>query len=230
MPRRDDDPIGFAAEFLAKLRFGRGRGLGVVARAGFLGPLLAQMVEMSQIGPEDNVLILGATEGLVPLAGPRCLRLTVADDLPDEELARLEEVHQGAKPRRIQFMRGKDGVLPSPQGTVDRILAFNWMYRARVPEAVMRGVSWVSHHGCRVLFCEPSVSLDARTARKYSREARLSMPDHQALVAYAGTALTHRRFTPEGLRGMFERAEMKDVQVQEMLHGLVLAVSGRCEF
>jgi len=230
MPRRDADTMGFAAEWLARTRLGRTRGLEKVAGAGLFEPVFESLVDLAKIGPEDNVLVLGATEPLVPLVAPRCLRLTLAEDLTDEELARLERKHEGYGPRKVQFMRGKGGVVPSPQGTVDRILAFGWLYRARVTEAVMKAVEWVSHHGCRVFFCEPSASLDARTARKYSREAELSMRDHEALLAFAKSALAHRRFTPDGLRAMFEGAGMKEVRVGEMLHGLLLTASGTFEF
>lgn len=230
MGRRDSETMGFAGDWLARMRLGRTRGLEKVVGAGLFGPVLERMVDLAEIGPEDNVLVLGATEPLVPLVAPRCLRLTLAEDLGDEDLAALEAKHASWGPRKVQFMRGKGGVIPSPQGTVDKILSFGWLYRARVTEAVMRAVQWVSHHGCRVFFSEPSASLDARTARKYSREAGLSMQDHEALLALARTALAHRGFTPEGLRAMCEKAEMKEVRVGEMLHGLVLTASGTFEF
>jgi len=150
----------------------------------------------------------------------------VVDDLPDEELARLEREQHAGGLTNVRFQWGRSNVIPTPQYTTDRVISLNYVYRSRHPFLVVRQMHTTSRHGSMIVCCEPSSSLDSRTARKYSREAGLSMPDHRALVAYARTARAHRGFTRDGLRDLLGKAGVQEIAVRELLHGLVIAAKG----
>jgi hypothetical protein len=227
MPRRDAETIGWAAEIAARIRLGRSRGLAAAGAAPLFEPVARAAAEWAAVAPDDNVLLLGAADlRPVPLIAPRCRQLLVVDDLAEDDLTRLEDEQRAAGRANVRFQWGRANVIPAPQYTTDRLVALNYVFRAREPEIVVRQMHFVSRHGSTIVCCEPSASLDGRTARKYSREAGLSMEDHRALVAYARAAAAHRAFTREGLSALLSRAGMKDVEIRELLHGLVLMARG----
>ena len=231
MPRKDEETIGFAGNLVCRVRYGRRRGLEKLAAAKVFEPVLDALITLAALKEDDNVLLLGVLDQRpVAAIAPACLRLTSVDDLDFPELNRMEEEWSAKGFKKVQFQQGSGARFPAPQGTIDKLIAINWMFRCPDPFTLMRNVEWVSHHDCKVVFCEPSVSLDQRTARKYSREAELSMEDHDALVRYAATAVAHRRFTREGLQAILSRWKIRDVQVTELLHGLVLAATGTVQF
>jgi hypothetical protein len=228
MPRRDEQPIGLAAEMAAKIRFGRGRGLASIASSRLFEPVVREIVEMAGITEDDNVVVLGSADlRLVPWVAPRCRQLMFVDDLPDDDLARMETAQHGAGHGNVKFQWGRANVIPTPQYTTDRVIALNYLYRARHPFAVVRQMHVTSRHGSTVVCCEPSASLDSRTARKYSREAALEMDEHRALVAYARSVAAHRGFTREGMKGLLTKAGLQEIELRELLHGLVIAARGK---
>jgi hypothetical protein len=230
MSVRDAEKLGAAADLVSRLRLGPSRGAEALAEAPILGQVLREAVEMAEIGPEDNVLLLGGHDQRpIPWIASRCRTLTVLEDLPDERLAALETEGRAKGLENVRLRYWRTGSIAAPQGTADRVLSLNFLYRCLDPEVVCYELTWASHHGCLVVLCEPSASLDDRTARKYSREADLSAEDHRALIRYAKIATIQRRFTHEGLTALMTRQGIKDVEVRELLHGLVLAATGRVE-
>jgi len=227
MPRRDEQPIGRVADAAARIRLGRGRGLGLLAASRLFEPVLRETIEMADIRSDDNVVVLGSADlRLIPWVAPRCRQLMFVDDLPDDDLERMEAAQQRAGHANVKFQWGRANVIPTPQYTNDRVISVNYVYRSRHPFLVVRQMHTTSRHGSIVVCCEPSASLDSRTARKFSREARLSMDDHRALVAYARTARVHRGFTREGMTALLSRVGIQEVEIRELLHGLVLAARG----
>lgn len=227
MPRKDDQAIGLFADIAARVRLGRRRGLAPLASTGLLDPVLREVVEMAEIRDDDNVVILGSSDlRMIPWIAPRCRRLLFVDDLPDDDLSRMEAEQQGAGFRNVRFQWGRANVIPAPQYTTDRVISLNYVFRSRHPQAVVRQMHATSRHGSIIVCCEPSASLDSRTARKYSREAELPMEEHHALVAYARSAAAHRGFTREGMTALFSRSGVQEIEIREILHGLVLAARG----
>ena len=227
MQRRDEQPIGMVADLTARLRLGRGRGLAPLAASRLFEPPLRETIEMADIRTDDNVVVLGSADlRLIPWVAPRCRQLMFVDDLPDDDLARMESEQLGAGYSNVKFQWGRANVIPTPQYTNDRVISINYVYRSRHPFPVVRQMYTTSRHGSLIVCCEPSSSLDSRTARKYSREASLSMEDHRALIAYARTARVHRGFTREGVASLLSRAGIQEVEIRELLHGLVLAARG----
>jgi len=227
MPRRDVESIGLVADMAARMRFGRGRGLGLLAGSRLFEPVLKEVVGLAGIRDDDNVVVLGASDRRIiqPVAS-RCRQIMFVDDLPDEELSRMEAEEHAAGRANVKFQWGRANVIPTPQYTTDRLISLNYLYRSRHPFVVARQMHTTSRHDSTIVCCEPSASLDLRTARKYSRETSLPMDEHRALVAYARSAAAHRGFTREGLTGLMGRVGIQDLEVREMLHGLVLAVRG----
>jgi len=219
--------MGLLAEMAARARLGRDRGLSPLAAAPLFGPVLKAASEMAGILPDDNVVILGASDlRPAPWIAPACRRLMIVDDLPEQTLTRLEEDQRSRGLDNVRFQWGRARVIPTPQYTTDRILSINYLFRSRDPAVVIRQMHWTCRHGSTVVCCEPSASLNARTARKYSREAELPMEDHRALVSYARAAAAFRGFTSEGLGALLAGAGIQDIEVRELLHGLVLAARG----
>jgi hypothetical protein len=231
MTRRDAEAMGVLADLAARARLGKHRGLEAPGRAKLFEEVTREAVSMLESRPDDNVVLLGAADlRPIPLLAGRCRQLVVVDDLPEEDLSGLGEQHAARGESRVRFQWGRANVIPTPQYTTDRILSLNYVYRSRHPYVVLRQMHYTSRHGSIVVCCEPSSSLDARTARKYSREAELSMEDHRALIAYARSAAIHRQFTREGLKSLMESVGIVDVEVRELLHGLVLAARGAVKF
>lgn len=227
----DGATLGGVAGLLARLREGRGRRDATMSTSQLLGRVHEDAAGRIPIGPEDNVLLLGAGD-LRPVEriASACRALMILDDLPEGRMTAL-----GAEPRfrafqNIRFRQWRSGGIPAPQGTMDRILSLSYLYRSRDALAVAGELVWSGHHGCAVVVCEPSATLDDRTARKYSREAELSMEEHAALLAYTRSATSMRRFSREGLASLLTRSGMKDVEVGELLHGLILVATARVEF
>jgi hypothetical protein len=215
------------ADLAARVRLGRGRGLGPLAASRFFEPVLRETIDMADIRSDDNVVVLGsADQRFIPWVASRCRQLMFVDDLPDDDLARMETEQLRAGRQNVKFQWGRANVIPTPQYTNDRVISLNYVYRSRHPFLVVRQMHTTSRHGSIVVCCEPSTSLDSRTARKYSREARLPMDDHRALVAYARTVGVHRGFTREGITALFSRVGVREVEVRELLHGLVLVARG----
>ena len=211
----------------AKVRLGRDRGLKPLAASAVFEPVLRTVVDWADVQPDDNVVLLGASDlRPIPWIAPKCRQLVVVDDLPEEILTRLGEEHRARGFNSVRFQWGRANVIPTPQYTTDQIFSINYVYRSRHPFVVVRQMHYTSRHGTTVIVCEPSASLDSRTARKYSREAELSMEDHRALVGYARSAAAHRGFTREGLTALMARVGISGVEVKELLHGLVLAARG----
>jgi hypothetical protein len=231
MPRKDEDKIGFVGNLLCRVRFGRLAGLETLAGAKVFEPVSDALVELAELKEDDNVLMLGAVERR-PIAAiaPACLRLTSIEDLDYPGLNRMEDEWKGKGFKKVQFQQGSGARFPVPQGTIDKLLAVNWMFRCPDPSELMGNAEWVSHHDCKIVFCEPSVKLDPRSAREYSREAGLPAEDQNALVRYAAAATAHRRFTREGLQSIFSKGRIQDIQVTELLDGLVLAATGIVKF
>jgi len=227
MPRKDEEDIGLVADMAARVRFGRGRGLALLAASRVFEPVLEEVAGMAGVQGDDNVVVLGSADlRMIPWISPKCRQLMFVDDRSEDDLARMEAEQRNAGRENVKFQWGRANVIPTPQYTTDRIISVNYVYRARQPFVVVRQMQITSRHGSIVVCCEPSASLDLRTARKYSREARLSMEDHRALVAYARSTLAHRGFTSEGLKGLMTAVGIQDVEVRELLHGLVLAARG----
>ncbi|HXI03174.1 MAG TPA: hypothetical protein VNI57_08345 [Candidatus Saccharimonadales bacterium] len=230
MTAHDAEKLGRVASLVARVRLGRGLGADCPATAGFFEKILRDAVSVAAAGSEDNVLQLGVETRTLPWLSPVCRQVTVLDDFSEADLVRLEAQARTQGLGNVQFKWWSTGAIAAPQGTADRVLAVNFLYRSRDPEAACREIVWASHHACRVIVCEPSASLDDRTARKYSREADLDMRDHRALVAYARSAAVLRRFSREGLTALLTRSGMTGVEVREELHGLVLLAVARVEF
>ena len=231
MQRHDAQKLGVVGDMLARVRLGRYRGAEPMGRAGIFAQAYRQAVEEAAPGPEDNVVLLGAHDTR-PLdwISAACRSLTVLDDLSEAQMAALEGEARSRGMRNVQYKWWRTGTIPTPQGTADRIISLDFLYRSIDPATVIRDLIFTSHHGCRLVLCEPSASLDGRTARKYSREAELDMPDHQALVAYAKSAMALRRFTREGLDRLLQGSGLREVRIREALHGLALCASARVEF
>ncbi|MBI3449543.1 MAG: hypothetical protein HY049_11595 [Acidobacteria bacterium] len=227
MPRRDWESIGWLADMSVRVRLGRARGLAALAASPVFEPVLREVVEMAGVGADDNVVVLGSADlRMIPWIAPRCRQLMVVDDLSEDDLARLEREQHARGLTNVRFQWGRSNVIPTPQYTNDRVISVNYVYRSRHPLLVVRQMHTTSRHGSTIVCCEPSSSLDSRTARKYSREAGLSMEDHRGLVAYARTARAHRAFTRDGLRDLLARAGVQEISVREPMHGLVIAAKG----
>lgn len=227
----DAQNLGTVTDLLTRFRLGRDRGARPVAGAGIFHKAFQDAVEPAGPGPGDNVVLLGGHDmGLVRWLAPRCRVLSVLEDLPDRELAAREREVGNEGIENVRFRWWRTGTIPTPQGTADRVISANYLYRAKSPAQTLRDIVFTSHHGCKVILCEPSVSLDGRTARKYSREAGLSAKDHDALVAYARSAGLLRRFSREGLESLLAAAGMRSIQLREVLHGLALAATASVEF
>lgn len=228
----DAQNLGTVTDLVTRVRLGRDRGAGPpLAGAGVFEPAYMTAVEAAGTEAGDNVVLLGGHDlRLARWLAPRCRMLTVLEDLPDARLAALERQLRGEGLENVQCRWWRTGTIPTPQGTADRVISVNYLYRSKSPAQALRDVVFTSHHGCRVVLCEPSTSLDGRTARKYSREAELSMENHRALVAYARSAGLLRRFSREGLEALLAGAGMKEIQHREVLHGLALLATARVEF
>lgn len=227
----DGATIGAVAGLLARVRERRARRDATMSSSRLIGRVHEEACGKLTVGPEDNVLLLGAAD-LRPAGriAPLCRALTVLDDLPEGRMTALGAGPGFAGRENVRFRHWRSGGIPVPQGTTDRILSLGFLYRARDPRAIAMELVWASHHGCTLALCEPSASLDDRTARKYSREAELSMQDHEALLAYTRSATSLRRFSREGFVSLLGRAGMKSVEVGELLHGLFLLATARVEF
>src|SRR5262245_47301808 len=104
MPRRDSETIGPVAALGLRLRLGRGGGLRPVASAGLFEPVLKEVVEMAALRADDNTVLLGAADlRPVPWIAPKCRQLLVVDDLPDQDLTRMEEGEKGRGVRNVRF-------------------------------------------------------------------------------------------------------------------------------
>lgn len=227
----DAQRLGTVADLVARFRLGRDRGSQPLARAGIFEKAYHEALRATEAGPEDNVTLLGGHD-LRPVRwlAPRCRMLDVLEDHPEDRLAALERQMKSEGLHNVRFRWWRTGTIPIPQGTADCVISVNFLYRAKRPAQVLKDVVFASHHGCRVVLCEPSTSLDGRTARKYSREAELSAEDHGALVAYARGAVLLRRFSREGLEALMAGAGLKRIQIREVLHGLALAADATVEF
>lgn len=225
--RRDDAPMGLVADLSVRLRMGRQRGLDRLGRASIFEPVLREVVSMADVQEEDNVVLLGAADTRpAEWLAPACRRLTVVDDLPDDRLREMERgLHQRGH-RNVGFQWGRAGNISTPQYTNEKVVCVNFLFRARDPGLTVKQIFITSRHGARAVICEPSASLETRTARKYSREAQLSMEDHRALVGFARAAAAHRGFTREGMESMMARSGFVDVEIRDLLHGLVVAARG----
>ena len=224
--RKDATAIGWLGKALAGIRTGRWRGLEPLARAAIFEPVLKEVVAMAEIRREDNVALLGAADlRPVPWIAPGCRELIVVDDLPEAALASLQAEHRAKGAGNVRFLWGPAERLPVPQYTVDRVLSVNHLFRARDPRVAAAQIGFVGRHGTTIVCCEPSASLDSRTARKYSREADLGMEEHRALIAYARSAGAWRSFTREGLASLLEEAGAEGVRVRDLMHGLVVAAT-----
>jgi hypothetical protein len=231
MPRKDDEAIGLAADVAARVRLGRRRGLALLASSRLFEAVVEEVVEMAGVREDDNVVLLGSDDlRLIPRISPTCRQIVVVDDRSDDDLSAMESKQRDAGRENVKFQWGRASQIPTPQYTTDRIISLNYVYRSRHPFPVVRQMHTTSRHGSTVVCCEPSSSLDLRTARKYSREAGLSMDDHRALVAYARSAVAHRGFTREGIKGLMASVGIQDVEVRELLHGLVLAARGSVRY
>lgn len=227
MPRRDAEKIGPLSALGLRLRLGRGGGLRPLASARLFEPILREVVEMASLTADDNTVLLGAADlRPIPWIAPRCRQLLVVDDLPDPELSRMEKGENGRGVRNVRFQWGTAAGIAAPQYTTDRLISLNFLFRARDPRLAIRQILFTCRHDAIVVCCEPSASLDSRTARKFSREAELSMEEHRALVAYSRAAAAHRGFTREGLTALLSEGGLKEIEIREMLHGLVVAA--RC--
>lgn len=231
MGLQDAQRLGAVGDLIARVRLGRERGLSLLAGAGLFEEVFREAVDPGRIGDEDNVILLGGIDERPVLdLAPRCRMLEVMEDLPEDRLASLEAGFKARGHENVRVRHWRSGDIPVPQGTTDCVISMNFLYRCKDPAAAFKDIAYASHHGCRIIVIEPAASLDDRTARKYSREAELSMEDHEALVSYARSACALRRFTREGLEAMMTGAGLRDVKIREALHGLVLAAQARMEY
>jgi hypothetical protein len=107
MPRIDEQPIGMIADLAARMRLGRGRGLGLLAASRLFEPVLRETMDMADIRSEDNVVVLGSADlRFIPWVAPRCRQLMFVDDLPDDHLGRMEAEQQRAGHANVRFQWG----------------------------------------------------------------------------------------------------------------------------
>jgi len=174
---------------------------------------------MAAVEADDNVVVLGSADlRLIPWIAPRCRQLLVVDDLPDEELARLEREQHAGGLTNVRFQWGRSNVIPTPQYTTDRVISLNYVYRSRHPFLVVRQMHTTSRP--RVVLnrpaCEPSSSLDSRTARKYSAKpgcrCRITARWWRTRARPAPTAGSPR----DGLRDLLGKAGVQEIAVREL--------------
>lgn len=169
--------------------------------------------------PNAKVLEVGCAAGDFSRAlAERCMNVWGVDISP-RMLAKAQQV-----PSRAQFRQADAARLPFPDRSFDIVLAASLINVVDSPRAVLIEMQRVCSKGGTVSVLVPAQSFSSADAKRYVEAEQLT-----GLSGAAFTAWHHlgRKMDVEVLRNHFSEFGMENISTEELLGGMVVAISGR---
>lgn len=124
----------------------------------------------------------------------------------------------------VRFLLADARHLPFSEGSFDVALAASLINVVDAPCAVLAEMRWVCRTGGIVSILVPSRSFSDHAAKRYIAAERLSGFSSAAFSTWHRVA---RKMDPDVMCGYFQDCGMYGVDIEELLGGMVISVSGR---
>ncbi len=169
--------------------------------------------------PQAKVLEVGCAAGDLSRALAQQGMNVWGVDLSVSMLAKAQQV-----PRRAKFRQADAAHLPFPDQSFDIVLAASLINVVDSPRAVLIEMRRVCRKGGTVSVLVPARPFSSADAKRYVAAEHLTGFSGAAFIGWHHLA---RKMDVEVLRGLFLDCGMENISTEELLGGMVVAISGR---
>ena len=171
--------------------------------------------------PNDRILDVGCGPGWLAIWAAKQAKEVVGCDRSKRIIAVARKNALAAGVTNVCFQTADASSLPYPDNFFDIVMATTVIYLLPAAETGFAELVRVAKPDGAIITLDPDVSISPKKMRAYAKANRMSFKDAAKLVSWSYGARMYYPFPEEKLRGLFEKAGLKNVVLGRRLDGMV---------
>ena len=171
--------------------------------------------------PNDIILDVGCGPGWLAIWAAKHVREVVGCDRSKRIIEIARRNASVACVRNVSFQTADATSLPFPDNFFDIVMATTVIYLLPDANKGFAELVRVAKPDGAIVTLDPDVSISPKKMWAYAKANRMSFKDAAKLVSWSYSARMYYPFPEEKLRGLFEKAGLKNVVLGRRLDGMV---------
>ena len=183
---------------------------------------------LSFVSPEpgDSALDVGCGPGWLAIWAAAQAKEVVACDRSKRIIGVARKNASAADVTNVHLQTADASSLPYPDNSFDVVMATTVLYLLPDANKGFAELARVTKPGGKIAALDPDVSILPKRMRAYAKAGSMSLKDTAKLVSWSYGARMYYPFSEERLRGLYEKAGLKNVVLEKRMNGMVWFAKG----